>query len=146
LAREVLTRHPYSINKMKGSQLYNFSTCLLSHSFKFPTLTTSKRPGSNTLNLCLIRFKFPTLTTSKRPRSNTFNLCLIHFKFPTLTTSKQPGSNTLNLCLIRFKFPTLTTSKRPRSNTLNLQSIVSHIHHISSKHDIHNNIQNLYHI
>ena len=146
MAREVLTRHPYSINKKKGSQLYNFSTFYSHIRFKFPTLTTSKRPGSNTLNLCLIRFKFPTLTISKRPGSNTLNLCLIRFKFPTLTTSKRPGSNTLNLCLIRFKFLTVITSKRPGSNTLNIQSIVSHIHHISSKHDIHNNIQNLYHI
>jgi len=62
LAKEVLTRHPYSINKKKGSQLYDFLYVSFDlHSFKFPTLTPSKRSGSNTLILCVIRLSSPPL-------------------------------------------------------------------------------------
>jgi len=49
------------MNKMKGSQLYDFPLFLLSYSFKFPTLTTSKRPGLNTLNSLVIRLSSPPL-------------------------------------------------------------------------------------
>jgi len=61
LAKEVLTRHPYSINKKKGSLLYDSISLLLVNSFKFPTLTPSKRPGSNTLYFWLIRLSSPPL-------------------------------------------------------------------------------------
>ena len=56
------------------------------NSFKFPTLTTSKRPGSNTLYLCLIR-KTPTTF----PYLNTHATQHISYYYHMLssTTTKQ---------------------------------------------------------